>query len=410
MTRVCIVGALGRMGTRLRELLPEQGGLVLGAALEDAANPRIGERLPQDVTLGTDVKHALATCDVAIDFSVPNATLALLHVALETRTALVIGTTGFEPAGRAAIVDAARSIPIVFAPNFSVSVNVLAHLVREAAARLGPDFDAEIVELHHAAKRDAPSGTALRLAEAVADGRGTDPRGRFVSSRSGDTGARIPGSIGLQALRGGDNPGEHTVLFIGVGERIELSHRAMTRDHFVRGTAPQPGGGRGRGCTTWGTCWGCEGARRRSAGRVAGSASPWAAAWPGCGGRAHGSGGAHTCAIVAVGGISSARRMITTSAVLQVDVPPTLQRAGCVCVAVGGMSSEREMTTASAVVTRPSPVTSPHWQARRRCRRALNRRRCRRCRADSCSRRTGSCRSRPARRHRRCRGPALTRG
>jgi 4-hydroxy-tetrahydrodipicolinate reductase len=239
------------MGTRLRELLPEQGELVLGAVLEDAANAHIGERLPQDVTLGTDMKHALATCDVAIDFSVPNATLALLHVALETRTALVIGTTGFEAAGRAAIVDAARSIPIVFAPNYSVAVNLLTHLVREAAARLGPDYDAEIVELHHAAKRDAPSGTALRLAEAVVEGRGTEPRGRFVSSRTGDTGARIPGSIGLQALRGGDNPGEHTVMFIGAGERIELSHRAMTRDHFVRGALRAAAWVAGRGPGLW---------------------------------------------------------------------------------------------------------------------------------------------------------------
>lgn len=235
MTRVCIVGALGRMGTRLRELLPEETDLVLGAALEDPAHPRVGERLPQDVTLGTDTKHALGTCDVAIDFSTPNATLALLHVALETRTALVIGTTGIEPTGRAAIADAARSIPIVFAPNYSVAVNVLAHLVREAAARLGSSFDAEIVELHHAAKRDAPSGTALRLAEAVAEGRGMDPRGRFVLSRAGETGARVPESVGIMALRGGDNPGEHTVLFLGAGERIELSHRSMTRDHFVRG-------------------------------------------------------------------------------------------------------------------------------------------------------------------------------
>ncbi len=235
MTRVCIIGAMGRMGTRLRELLPAEGELVLGAAIEHAAHAGLGERLPQDVTLGSDLKHALASCDVAIDFSIPNATLAMLPLAVESRTGLVIGTTGLDQAGRAAIADAARAIPIVFAPNYSVAVNLLAHLVREAAEKLGPGFDAEIVELHHAAKRDAPSGTALRLAEAVAAGRGSGAPGRFVSSREGEVGARVPGSVGIMALRGGDNPGEHTVMFLGAGERIELTHRSMTRDHFVRG-------------------------------------------------------------------------------------------------------------------------------------------------------------------------------
>lgn len=238
MTRVCVVGACGRMGTRIRELLREEAGLALGGALEAAGSPRLGERLGPDVVVTADPAVALAGCDVVIDFSVPASTLALLPHAERHRVRAVIGTTGLEAAGRDAIARLAKSVGVVFAPNFSVAVNVLAHLVRDAAARLGPGFDAEIVELHHAAKRDAPSGTALRLAEAVAEGRGlaaAEARDALVLARAGETGARAPGTIGLQALRGGDNPGEHTVMFVGAGERIELVHRATTRDHFVRG-------------------------------------------------------------------------------------------------------------------------------------------------------------------------------
>jgi 4-hydroxy-tetrahydrodipicolinate reductase len=126
-------------------------------------------------------------------------------------------------------------IPVVCAPNFSVAVNVLAWLTREAARKLGPDYDAEIVELHHAAKRDAPSGTALRLGEAVAEGRAQKLSDHLVLERAGDIGARPEGAIGIQTLRGGDHPGEHTVLFAGRGEHLELVHRSHTRDHFARG-------------------------------------------------------------------------------------------------------------------------------------------------------------------------------
>jgi len=236
--RVCVTGALGRMGARIRALMLEEPGLVLAAALEAPGAKQLGESLAPGVLLSADPAAALAASDVAIDFSVPAATLALLPQVVQARVPCVIGTTGFDAAGRAQIERAAERVAIVFAPNFSVAVNVLAQLVREAAQRLGPGFDAEIVELHHAAKRDAPSGTALRLAEAVAAGRGLASdaaRERFVLARAGETGAREPGTIGLQALRGGDNPGEHSVLFLGSGERLELAHRAMTRDHFVRG-------------------------------------------------------------------------------------------------------------------------------------------------------------------------------
>jgi 4-hydroxy-tetrahydrodipicolinate reductase len=124
---------------------------------------------------------------------------------------------------------------VIAAPNFSVAVNVLVWLVREATRRLGPGYDAELVEIHHSAKRDAPSGTALRLAEAVAEGRGVSLDDHLVLERAGEIGERPAGAIGVQTLRGGDNPGEHTVLFVGNGERIELTHRSFTRDHFARG-------------------------------------------------------------------------------------------------------------------------------------------------------------------------------
>jgi 4-hydroxy-tetrahydrodipicolinate reductase len=145
----------------------------------------------------------------------------------------VVGTTGFSAEERREIEALAQRTALLVAANFSVAVNVLQHLAREAARLLGDDYDAEIVELHHTAKVDAPSGTALELARAIEQGRGAE-RGR-VLAREGHTGARPRGAIGLQTLRGGDNPGEHTLMFIGRGERLELVHRASTRDHFARG-------------------------------------------------------------------------------------------------------------------------------------------------------------------------------
>lgn len=232
---VVVVGALGRMGERVRAALAEAPGAHLHAALEASGHPGIGTKLEGGLVVGADVTAALHDADVAIDFSVPGSTLALLRAAAAARVACVVGTTGFTGAQRDEIRALAAKISIVHAPNFSVAVNVLAHLVAEAARLLGPGYDAEIVELHHAAKRDAPSGTALALAEAIAGARGETLRERGVFVREGDTGPRPTGAIGVQALRGGDNPGEHTVMFLGAGERLELVHRAATRDHFARG-------------------------------------------------------------------------------------------------------------------------------------------------------------------------------
>ncbi len=223
------------MGEHVRAAIEAEGGLRLGAALESPDHPRFGEKLAEGVTVGSDVAAALRDGDVVIDFSTPASTLALLREAASAGVACVVGTTGFGDADLAEIQRLSQRIPIVHAPNFSVAVNVLTHLVKEAARLLGPAYDAEIVELHHAAKRDAPSGTALALAEAIASARGETLAARGVFERHGETGPRPPRAIGIQALRGGDNPGEHTVLFVGTGERLELIHRAATRDHFARG-------------------------------------------------------------------------------------------------------------------------------------------------------------------------------
>jgi 4-hydroxy-tetrahydrodipicolinate reductase len=232
--RVTVVGAAGRMGACVRAALREASDTVLGGALEAPGHPGLGDEL-DGVRLCDDPKTALQGAAAAIDFSVPAATLPALRCAADLGVAYVCGTTGFSPSQRGEIGSLAARIPVVLAANFSVAVNVLVHLVREAAALLGEGFDAEILELHHAAKRDAPSGTALRLAEAVAEGRGLDPARSFVLAREGETGPRAPDRIGIQALRGGDCPGEHTVMLIGRGERLELVHRAATRDHFAAG-------------------------------------------------------------------------------------------------------------------------------------------------------------------------------
>jgi 4-hydroxy-tetrahydrodipicolinate reductase len=229
-----VVGALGRMGEHVREALDESDALVLGGALEAAGHPAIGSTLAAGVEVSDDAKQAFEGCAVAIDFTLPAATLANLAVAADLGTAYVTGTTGFTSAQHAELEALAARIPILHAPNFSVAVNVLAWLTREASRRL-PDYDAEIVELHHKAKRDAPSGTALRLAEAVAEGRDQTLADHLVLERAGDIGARPDAAIGVQTLRGGDNAGEHVVHFIGTGERVELVHRSHTRAHFARG-------------------------------------------------------------------------------------------------------------------------------------------------------------------------------
>lgn len=235
MTRVLVFGALGRMGERVRAALAAEPEAQLGAAIEAPGHPRLGEALEGGVRVTDDLAAGLDAADVAIAFALPDATLRLVRAAAERGVPCVVGTTGFEDAARAELARLAEKAPMVVTANFSVAVNVMRFLTRRAAELLGPSYDAEIVELHHGAKVDAPSGTALELAAEIAGARGERLADRVVLAREGQTGARPPGAIGIQSLRGGDNPGEHTVLFLGPGERLELAHRSATRDHFARG-------------------------------------------------------------------------------------------------------------------------------------------------------------------------------
>ncbi|WP_152051514.1 4-hydroxy-tetrahydrodipicolinate reductase [Tautonia marina] len=231
-------GATGRMGARILSLIDEADDLTLAAAIERADHPRIGGDVGPIIGLGplgvslSSVIDPGTPVDVVIDFSVPEASLNIGRWCGEHGVPLVVGTTGFEPAQRTELEQLADRIPILIAANFSKAVNLLFHLVGVAARSLGQSADIEIVERHHRFKKDAPSGTALRLAEVAAEGINTY---RFVHGRHGLIGERPTGEIGLHALRTGDNPGEHTVVFGLMGECLELSHRALNRDGFSRG-------------------------------------------------------------------------------------------------------------------------------------------------------------------------------
>jgi len=239
--RVVVAGAGGRMGQALVAAILADAGLALAGALDITGSPEIGrdpgERFGRDtgIRVTSDIAAALAGADVLIDFTRPAGTIAHLAACASQRVAAVVGTTGLTAAEHATLVQQAKVVPVMFAANMSVGVNVLLSLVETAARSLGPDFDVEIVEMHHKHKVDAPSGTALRLGEAAAAGLGTRLGDVAVYSREGVTGERKPGTIGFAALRGGDVVGEHTVLFAGTGERIEIGHRATSRQNFAAG-------------------------------------------------------------------------------------------------------------------------------------------------------------------------------
>lgn len=233
-----IHGAAGRMGVRLIQLIAEDPSLRLAAALERAAHPRLGQDagtvagIPALGVPLTDSVPPTTALDVMIDFSSPDASLAMGTWCKDHGIPLVVGTTGLEPARRRELEAAAARIPILIAPNMSRAVNLLMKLVEEAARVLGSAADIEIIERHHRTKKDAPSGTALRLGEMA--GRGT-AAARLIPGSPGACGVRAPGEIGIHALRVADCPGEHTVVFSLMGETLELSHRALNRDGFARG-------------------------------------------------------------------------------------------------------------------------------------------------------------------------------
>jgi len=239
--RLAIAGAGGRMGQALIEAVFAMPGVVLAAALDVAGSPATGrdagERFGRStgISVGNDVHAALRDADVLIDFTRPEGTLAHVAACAAAGVGAVVGTTGLNDAQKATLAAHAQSVAIVCAANMSVGVVVLLSLVEQAAARLGPDYDVEIVEMHHRHKVDAPSGTALQLGEAVAAGRGRRLADCAVYAREGHTGERAPGAIGFASLRGGDVVGEHTVIFAGAGERIELAHKASSRQNFAAG-------------------------------------------------------------------------------------------------------------------------------------------------------------------------------
>jgi 4-hydroxy-tetrahydrodipicolinate reductase len=240
--RIGVVGAGGRMGRLLLRLAATTPGFRLVGGSERKGAPDIGKDLgqlagiePLGLALGDDAKQLFAAADAVLDFTAPEASLAHAKLAAAAGKAHVIGTTGIDPAGRKVLADAARKAPIVFAPNMSLGVNLLAELVTQVARSLDPAWDIEIVEMHHRHKVDAPSGTALLFGRAAAAGRGVDLDKVAERGRDGVTGARKPGAIGFAALRGGDVVGEHSVIFAAEGERIELTHKATSRDIFARG-------------------------------------------------------------------------------------------------------------------------------------------------------------------------------
>jgi 4-hydroxy-tetrahydrodipicolinate reductase len=244
MNNVIVAGAAGRMGRRISYMVHQQKGLALVAGFERPDSPEVGSDIGELAGIGSlnvqvaDSFEAVADKgDVIIDFTFHEATMALARKAAGQNKAMVIGTTGLSNDNLAELKELARNFPCVQAPNMAVGVNVLFKIAKKVAAILGDNYDIEIVEAHHRMKKDAPSGTALKLGEMVAEGvkRNLDEVG--VYARHGIIGERTDQEIGIQTIRGGDIVGEHTVFYCGPGERLELTHRAHNRDNFARGAA-----------------------------------------------------------------------------------------------------------------------------------------------------------------------------
>ncbi len=235
IVRVGVLGAGGRMGQAVIAGIAADKRLKLAGAIERAGHPLVGSKLGGGLTVCSNLAPLAHGSDVMIDFTTPAALDAALDAACEGRAALVIGTTGLSAANHKAIDRAAKSVAVLQAANTSLGIALLLRLVEQAAHVLGPDWDIEIAELHHGQKIDAPSGTALALGEAAAKGRGVGLAAMRAPVRHGTGAARTTGHIGFASLRGGSAAGDHTVLFLGEGERVELGHKAEGRDIFVRG-------------------------------------------------------------------------------------------------------------------------------------------------------------------------------
>ncbi|WP_405402220.1 4-hydroxy-tetrahydrodipicolinate reductase [Paracoccus sp. Ld10] len=251
---VVVTGASGRMGQMLIRLILDSDHLRLVGALDRAGHAWIGQDIgtamggaPAGVTVSDDAVTAIAQAQAVIDFTSPDATVAFAELTAQARAVHVIGTTGLEQRHLDALAAAARHAPIIRAGNMSLGVNLLVGLTRKVAAALGTDWDIEVVESHHRHKVDAPSGTALMLGDAAAQGRGAALDDLRVPAREGITGARVPGSIGFSAIRGGDVVGEHDVIFAADGERVVLRHLATDRAIFARGAIRAAAWGQDKG-------------------------------------------------------------------------------------------------------------------------------------------------------------------
>jgi 4-hydroxy-tetrahydrodipicolinate reductase len=244
MIKVIIAGAAGRMGQRVAHMVGEHPRLTYAAAFEAAGSKHIGRDIGELLVgnrMGVVIREGLEAVidqgDVIIDFTFHKATMEFARLAARHRKAMVIGTTGLSPENLEELKELCRSFPCVQSPNMSICVNVLFKLAKKTAAVLGDDYDIEILEAHHNKKKDAPSGTALKLAEMAAAGVNRNLREVGVFARNGIIGERKAGEIGIQSIRAADIVGEHTIYFAGAGERLEISHRAHSRDHFAKGAA-----------------------------------------------------------------------------------------------------------------------------------------------------------------------------
>ena len=245
--KIAVAGAAGRMGQMLVREIARTEGCTLAGALEGAGNTAIGReagevagvgnshRSLKGVKIVADPAAALAGADAVVDFTVPAATVEHAKAAAGKGVAMVIGTTGLDPQQTAAIHEAAKKIPILWAANMSIGINVLLALIEKTASMLDPAYDIEVLEMHHRHKIDAPSGTALALGRAAAAGRQVKLEDVWRKSRDGHTGARPSGEIGFATLRGGEEVGVHTVMFAAAGERLELNHRAFSRETYASG-------------------------------------------------------------------------------------------------------------------------------------------------------------------------------
>ncbi len=243
MTKIAMNGALGRMGARILHFANESPNYKIVGAFEGAKNKGLGKDIGEALAFGKQAGVKVAEVSAAslkgaetlIDFSSPEGTAKCLDAALATKTALVVGTTGIEEPLSLRIRAASKNIPVIFSPNMSLGANFLFELAELAASRLGGDYDIEIIETHHRLKKDAPSGTAKKIAEVIAKAKGWDLKKAARYGRQGLTGERSRHELGIHVVRGGDIVGEHTILFHGPGETIELKHTALSRDAFAKG-------------------------------------------------------------------------------------------------------------------------------------------------------------------------------